>query len=192
VALERAAWLEREHGAAVEWLPFDLHPEYPDEGIPREELHRRYPEDVHERTRQMVEAAGLPYNPPPDVVPRSRLALELTELARDRGLHEAVHTRLMHAYWSEGRNIGERETLLDLGAEAGLDRDEAAEALDKATYGDRVDASTSEAQRNGINAIPAFVLDGRLLLLGAQPHEIFERALRQVSTDGESSKEGEA
>jgi predicted DsbA family dithiol-disulfide isomerase len=192
VALERAAWLEREHGATVEWLPFDLHPEYPDEGIPREELHRRYPEDVHERTRQMVEAAGLLYNPPPDVVPRSRLALELTELARDRGLHEAVHTRLMHAYWSEGRNIGERETLLDLGAEAGLDRDEAAEALDKGTYGDRVEASTYEAQRNGINAIPAFVLDGRLLLLGAQPREIFERALGQVSTAGESSKEGEA
>ena len=78
MALERAAWLEREHGATVEWLPFDLHPEYPPEGIPREELRRRYPEDVHERTRQMVEAAGLTYNPPPDVVPNSRQALELT------------------------------------------------------------------------------------------------------------------
>ena len=191
MALERAAWLENEHSAAVQWLPFDLHPEYPDEGIPRAELHRRYPEDVHERTRQMVEAAGLSYNPPADVVPRSRMALEVTELARDRGLHEEVHTRLMRAYWSEGQNIGARETLLDLVSEAGLDRDEAADVLDAGTYSDRVDASTEEAQRNGINAIPAFVLDSRLLLLGAQPHEIFERALQEVGVVGEASEEGE-
>ena len=185
MALERAAWLEREHGARVEWLPFDLHPEYPPEGIPREELHRRYPEDVHERTRQMVEASGLEYNPPPDVVPNSRQALELTELAREKGLHEPVHSRLMHAYWSEGRNIGDTETLLDLIAEAGIDREEASAALADGRYAARVDASTTQAQQAGIHAIPAFVLDGRLLLLGAQPHEIFERALEQV---GEASE----
>ena len=185
MALERAAWLEREHGATVEWLPFDLHPEYPPEGIPREELRRRYPEDVHERTRHMVEATGLTYSPPPDVVPNSRQALELTELGRERGLHDEVHTRLMRAYWTEARNIGHTDTLLDLSAEAGLDRDEAAAALADRRYAQRVDASTAQAQQAGINAIPAFVLDGRLLLLGAQPHEIFERALERV---GESSE----
>jgi predicted DsbA family dithiol-disulfide isomerase len=185
VALERATWLEREHGATVEWLPFDLHPEYPPEGIPREELHRRYPQDVHERTRQMVAGAGLTYNPPPDVVPNSRRALELTELARDKGLHDDVHTRLMHADWTEAKNIGDTDTLLDLVAEAGLDREEAAAALADRRYAERVDASTAQAQQAGIHAIPAFVLDGRLLLLGAQPHETFERALDQV---GESSE----
>ena len=186
MALERAAWLEREHGAKVQWLPFDLHPEYPPEGIASEELHRRYPEDVHERTRQMVMDAGLEYNPPSEVVPNSRQALELTELARERGLHEQVHTRLMRAYWSEARNIGDTETLLDLVAEAGLDRDEAAAALADRRFAERVDASTAEAQQAGIHAIPAFVLDGRLLLLGAQPHEIFERALEQVEAIPES------
>ena len=185
MALERAAWLTREHGAKVEWLPFDLHPEYPPEGIPREELRRRYPEDVHARTRQMVEDSGLVYNPPADVVPNSRKALELTELARANGLHEEVHTRLMHAYWSEGQNIGETETLLDLVAEAGLDREEAAEALSDRRFGKRVDASTAEAQQAGIHAIPAFVLDRRLLLLGAQPHDIFERALEQVEASSD-------
>jgi predicted DsbA family dithiol-disulfide isomerase len=48
-----------------------------------------------------------------------------------------------------------------------------------------VDASTTQAQQAGINAIPAFVLDGQLLLLGAQPHEIFERALEQVGEKSE-------
>jgi predicted DsbA family dithiol-disulfide isomerase len=185
VALERAAWLEREHGAKVDWLPFDLHPEYPPEGIPREELHRRYPEDVHARTRQMVEASGLAYNPPPDVVPNSRQALELTELARTKGLHDEVHTRLMHAYWSEGRNIGDTETLLDLVTEAGLDREEAAAALAERSFAERVDASTAEAHQAGIHAIPAFVLGRQLLLLGAQPHEIFERAIEQIEASSE-------
>jgi predicted DsbA family dithiol-disulfide isomerase len=183
VALERAAWLESEHGAKVEWLPFDLHPEYPPEGIPREELTRRYSEGVHERTRQMVEAAGLTYNPPPDLVPNSRKALEVTELARDRGLHEEVHTRLMHAYWEEGRNIGDEEVLLRLVEEAGLDPDEAREALAERRYTERVDASTSAAQRQGINGIPAFVLDEQLLLMGAQPRETFELALNQLQSE---------
>jgi predicted DsbA family dithiol-disulfide isomerase len=180
VALERAAWLEREHGAHVEWLPFDLHPEYPPDGIPREELHRRYPEDVHERTRNMVEAAGLSYNPPPDLVPNSRKALEVTELARDRGLHERVHTRLMHAYWEEAQNIGDEDVLLRLVGEAGLDADEARAALAERRYADRVEASTQAAQRQGVNGIPAFVLDERLLILGAQPHETFEHAFVQL------------
>jgi predicted DsbA family dithiol-disulfide isomerase len=180
VALERAAWLEREHGASVEWLPFDLHPEYPPEGIPREELQRRYPADVHERTRRMVEAAGLAYNPPPDLVPNSRKALEVTELARDRGLHEPVHTRLMHAYWEEGQNIGDEEVLVRLVSDAGLDPEEAVAALADRRYADRVDASTYAAQRQGVNGIPAFVLGERLLILGAQPHEAFEQGLAQL------------
>ena len=43
VARERADWLGREAGAVVEWLPFQLHPEYPEEGMPREDLMRRIP-----------------------------------------------------------------------------------------------------------------------------------------------------
>jgi predicted DsbA family dithiol-disulfide isomerase len=161
------------------WLPFDLHPEYPPEGVPRERLAERYGPGIHEHTRRVIEAAGLTYNPPA-VIPNSRKALEVSELARDAGLHGAVHDRLMHAYWSEGADIGDEETLLDLVAEAGLDRGEAKAAVEARRYAQRVDASTQEAQRHGIHAIPAFVLGDRLLLLGAQPHEIFERALEQL------------
>ena len=127
----------------------------------------------------MIEAAGLSYDPPP-VIPNSRKALEVSELARDVGLHEAVHDRLMHAYWSKGRDIGDEEVLLELVAEAGLDRSDAKAALAERRYAQRVDESTREAQRHGIHAIPAFVLGGRLLLLGAHPHEVFERALAQL------------
>ena len=159
----------------MEWLPFDLHPEYPPEGVPRAQLGERYGEGIHERTREAIEAAGFTFDPP-DVIPNSRGPLAVTELARERGLHEPVHARLMHAYWSEGADIGDEDVLLDLVAETGVDRAEAGSALADGVYTDRVSASTRLANMHGVNAIPAFVLDKRLLVMGAQPHEVFERA----------------
>jgi predicted DsbA family dithiol-disulfide isomerase len=171
--------LERRFGAQVEWLPFSLHPEYPPEGIPRSSLEQRYGPGVHGHTQQVIEAAGLTFNPP-DTLANTRHALEVTELARDRGLHEAVHTRLMHAFWSEARDIGDDGVLLELVDEAGLDPDEAREAIADGRYAERVEASTQAANRQGVYAIPAFVLGGRLLVLGAQPEGLFERAVEQL------------
>jgi predicted DsbA family dithiol-disulfide isomerase len=147
--------------------------------VPREQLAERYGSGIHEHTRRAIEAAGLTYNPPA-IIPNSRKALEVTELARGRGLHQPVHDRLMHAYWSEASDIGDEDVLLGLVADAGLDRGEAKGVLDERSHADRVDSSTREAQLHGIHAIPAFVLDGRLLVLGAQPHELFEQAIEQL------------
>jgi predicted DsbA family dithiol-disulfide isomerase len=165
----------------VEWLPFDLHPEYPPEGIPRSELDRRYGEEHRANVRRMVEECGYTYNPPPDVVPNSRKALEVTELARELGLHEAVHTRLMDAYWSEAADIGQEDTLLSLAAEAGVPRDQAGEAIAESRFRGHVLESTRQANLVGINAIPAFVLDDRMLLVGAHPHATFERAFEELA-----------
>ena len=130
----------------------------------------------------MIESAGFRYDPP-TTIPNSRKALAVTELARDRGLHEEVHDRLMRAYWSEGRDIGEDDVLLDLVAEVGLDRGEAEEAMQADEYVARVTGSTREANGHGINAIPAFVLDRRLLVLGAHPHEAFEQAFAMLEKE---------
>lgn len=160
--------------------------EYPPEGIAREELHARYGADFHQGVRELVEASGWTYDPPPEVVPSSRKALEVTELARERGLHADVHTRLMHAYWSEQADIGDEDTLLGLVEQAGLDRSEAASALAERRYADRVEAATDQAFAHGINAVPAFVLDRRLLLLGVHPHDVFEQAFNQLQTGKDS------
>jgi predicted DsbA family dithiol-disulfide isomerase len=129
----------------------------------------------------MFEANGLVYNPHPEVVPNTKDALRVTELARERGLHKEVHDRLMDAYWKEGRNIGSPEELRSLAGEAGLDSAEVDKVLAGDEYADRVQASTTEAHSVGINGIPAFVLDGRLLILGAQPRELFEQAYAQLA-----------
>ena len=163
------------------WLPFDLHPEYPAEGIQRAELHARYGDAFHERLQQSFAASGLVYNPPPEVVPNTMRALRVTEFARERGLHRHVHDRLMRAYWEEARNIGDSGDLLALAVEAGLDENEAAEVI---AGEERVRTSTAQAQSIGITGIPAFLLDGRVLVLGAQPRAVFEQALAQLDQQG--------
>jgi predicted DsbA family dithiol-disulfide isomerase len=173
----------REFDADVVWLPFDLHPEYPPEGIPLAELHRRYGIGVGERDplRDRFAAYGLEYNRP-EIVPNTRLALRLSELARERGLHQQFHDRLMDAYWSEATNIGDPDELRRLAAEVGLAADDVESVIaDPSAYLDLVEESTGQAYSIGIDAVPAFVLDRRLIVLGAQPLEVFRRAFAQLA-----------
>jgi predicted DsbA family dithiol-disulfide isomerase len=170
-----------EFDADVVWLPFDLHPEYPPEGIPLAELHRRYGIGVGKRDplRDRFAAAGLEYNRP-EVVPNTRPALRMSELARERGLHEPFHDRLMDAYWSEATDIGDPDELRRLAAEVGLDAEDVERVIaDPAAYLDLVEGSTRQAFSIGINAVPAFLLDRRLIVLGAQPLDVFRRAFAQ-------------
>ena len=165
----------------MNWLPFDLHPEYPPEGIPRAQLLARYGgEAMTERMRTFFAARGLDYNPHLEVVPNSMSAQRLTELARELGRHRELHDRLMEAYWSEAQNIGDPDVLRREAAAAGLPADEVEAVLGSDRYRDRILASTREAFSVGATAVPAFVLDRRLLVLGAQPDEVFAQAFAQL------------
>jgi predicted DsbA family dithiol-disulfide isomerase len=165
------------HGAVLTWLPFDLHPEYPPEGIPREQLLARYSASANDHVRRMFEQAGLSYNPHAEIVPNSKKALRLAELARDLGRHDEFHDRVMDAYWEEARNIGDEDELRALASDVGLPPEDVERVLVGDEYADRVRVSTQQAASLGINGIPAFLIDSRLLVLGAQPPEAFERAL---------------
>ena len=172
-------WLRREFDAEVTWLPFDLHPEYPPGGLPRAELIARYGSSFNERLRGRFEEEGLAYNPHPDVIPNSFDALRLTELARELDRHEEIHDRLMDAYWRDGADLGDQDTLRRLLDD--LPADEVERVLATDAYRDRVHESTRQAQTLGINGIPAWVIDGRLLVPGAQPREIFRQAFAQLA-----------
>ena len=174
----------REFDADVTWLPFDLHPEYPPEGIPLAELHRRYgmATGAADPLRARFADAGLEYNRP-DTVPNTRLALRVTELAREQGQHDAFHNRLMDAYWSEAVNIGDADELRRLAGEVGVDGVERV-IDDPDAYLDAVEGSTRQAFSIGVNAVPAFLLDRRLIVLGAQPIEVFRQAFAQLGEEG--------
>lgn len=186
VATERAAWLEERYGAQVEWLPFDLHPEYPPEGISIEELRAKYPAGLHDQVDRMIDEAGLPRGERRRV-PNSRAALNVTELARDRGIHEELHKRLMSAYWAEGRDIGDAGVLVDEAAAVGLDAEEVRRVIAELPYADRIAAATSALFELGGGGVPGWVVDDRVFVPGAQPHELFERVMQKLGHGGDTS-----
>ena len=136
-------------------------------------------------------AADLPFTLS-EHIPNSRAALRVAELARDAGLHDALHDRLMHAYWGEGEDIGDHDVLRRHAAAAGLDAAEVDDVLRSDRYLDRVTASTQEAVSIGVTGVPGFLLDGRLLVLGAQPEEVFERAFEQLGRSSGAEPEAAA
>jgi predicted DsbA family dithiol-disulfide isomerase len=128
----------------------------------------------------MIEGAGLVHDPPPDRVPNSNRALRLTELARDRGVHDALHHRLLTGYWSRRLDIGDPEVLVAEAAAVGIPEVDARAALDSEDLGGRVEASTRAALRNGVSGVPAWSIDRRLVIPGAQPREVFDTILRRL------------
>jgi predicted DsbA family dithiol-disulfide isomerase len=173
-------WMERQFGARVTWLPFDLHPEYPAEGIPRAELDARYGQSSRDRIRAMFADEGLVYAPPPDVVSSTRLALELGEGAREEGLHRAYHDRAMDAYWAQGVDLSPRSTLEEIARAVGMSEAGISRALDDRAWAPVVDSSTARAQAAGATGVPAFVVDWRVLVVGAQPREVLAQAIEQA------------
>jgi predicted DsbA family dithiol-disulfide isomerase len=163
--------------ATVEWLPFDLHPEYPPEGVPRN------PERAA-RGAELFASYGLTYNPPP-VSPRSLDAQRLAEHARSQGLYAPFFERTMDAYWVEAQDIGDHAVLRALAVETGVEG--ADEVLAGDRYADVVARSTADAHSIGIRGIPAFLLDRRLLVLGAHPRETFEQAFAHLAASTPTS-----
>jgi predicted DsbA family dithiol-disulfide isomerase len=159
---------------------FDLHPEYPPEGIPREWLERRYGSHFADSVRGMIEEAGLPVSTEIDRVPSSRKSLLLAELARDEGKLDDFKRLAFAAYWADGRDIGDDELLTAIAREAGLPEDEVRAELMQEQRLDRVLASTAEATGVGVTGVPAWVIDERVLVPGAQPHDVFEGVLEKL------------
>jgi predicted DsbA family dithiol-disulfide isomerase len=98
-------------------------------------------------------------------------AHQVIHLGLQRGVQDAVKERLLHAYFTAGEAVGDREVLVRLGAEAGLDADEVRTALAEQRYAEAVRADEAEAAALGISGVPFFVVDRKYGVSGAQPPE---------------------
>jgi predicted DsbA family dithiol-disulfide isomerase len=128
----------------------------------------------------MFAAAGLPRAETLEKVPNSRRALMLSEYARERGIFEALHARLFDAYWARGRDIGDEQVLVEEGTAVGLEASDVTEALVDERYFERVQSDTKAALEMGAGGVPAWLIDQRLLVPGAQPHEVFDRVMERL------------
>ena len=101
----------------------------------------------------------------------------MAELARERGVHEEVHQRLMHGYWADDADISDPEVLVAL---SGLDADEVRDVAKTHPYQDRINELTRAVFEMGANGVPAFAVDDKVLIPGAQPHSLFEKVMDKL------------
>lgn len=134
---------------------------------------------------QMAEEVGLNYQFDTMILTNTFDAHRLTMLAKSHGLMKEMTERLLRAYFTESKHIGDHTTLTELAVEVGLNRDEVAAMLASGDRGDEVRADQQEAATVGIRSVPFFLINRKYSLSGAQPTDVFVQALQKVySQDG--------
>jgi predicted DsbA family dithiol-disulfide isomerase len=126
------------------------------------------------------ESLGLPFEGPSADFD-SRDALQALEFARDLGQKVLDQTLdgLFNANFTHLANLGEREELLDVCRELGLDREALELALEDGRYEAELDLAEAEAERYGIEQIPT-ILVGRSKIVGAAPKEVLATVVCQA------------
>jgi predicted DsbA family dithiol-disulfide isomerase len=138
---------------------------------------------AQERMAGLATAEGLEFRREGGRVGNTFDAHQLVHLGKERGIQDQVIERLLRAHFSEQRSLFDRDSLVDLAAEAGLDREEARTALAAGRYAQAVRADEAQAHALGASGVPFFVFDDRYGVSGAQRSEIFSEVLARTWAD---------
>jgi len=152
----------------------------PPEGLSLEDVLDSDADEAWAMARSLQDTAaefGLPFGELKRVS-NSRLAQELAAWADSSGKARPFHEALFHAFFVEGKDIGDKSVLADLAVAVGLDRDRALQVLEGRLYRKAVDADWARARKLGIRMAPTFVMDGRLLE-GTKPYPVLEAWFRE-------------
>ncbi len=194
-SLEQA--LERTRGeveAEIHFQPFELNPQLGAEGEDAaEHLQKKYGMPAaqlaanQEAIRARGEALGFTF----DMARRRRIhntfdAHRLlhwagTSFEDGEGRQRELKHALLRGYFTDGRDVSDHDTLVDVAASVGLPADRAREILASDTYADDVRTVEQFFLQQGINAVPAVIVERKHLISGGQPVEVFERALREIA-----------
>jgi predicted DsbA family dithiol-disulfide isomerase len=171
----------------VRWLPFQLNPTMPKEGISRKEYRTRKfgswerSLELDAKVVAVGETEGIHFAfDRIERTPNTLDAHRLIWLADKEGVQDAVVEALFRAYFTDGRDISNRQTLIDVVAESGLDRGKAEGVLNCDDGLEAVREADQLARQFRVEGVPFFVVNGRLTLSGAQMPEAFLDAFRQA------------
>lgn len=174
LAVEQIDRLSREYGLQPLWRPHWLHPDTPPEGVPRE--HSAEADAKAERRQAWIREMA------PEQFPRMRFpekrqysfrAFEALEFAYDSGLDFPFVAALYELMWTQGRDIGDTDTLLAAAEAAGLDAAALREALDEHRYAQRAFDAVNQAREIGIMNTPTIYL-GRTRINGWTYYEVLQ------------------
>jgi predicted DsbA family dithiol-disulfide isomerase len=186
--LEKAvAALDGRHEVRVRWLPFQLSPTMPKEGVSRRD-YRTKKFGSWDRSQELdarVVAVGkeegieLAFDRI-ERTPNTFDAHRLIGLAGEQGVQDAVVEGLFRAYFTEGRDISSRQKLLDVVAKAGLDRKGAEAVLNSDNGLEAIKEADSLARRFRVDGVPFFIVNGKITMSGAQQADALLDAFRQA------------
>lgn len=188
--LERAlAALGPAQNLQVHWRPFQLNPLMPKEGISRKQYRIakfgswEHSLELDAKVIAVGKEEGIEFNfERIERTPNTVEAHRLIWLAGEHGNQDAVVEHLFLAYFTEGKDIGCRQVLIDIAAEAGLDRNRAETALNSSEGLDAIAEAGAQARRNRVEGVPFFVINGKITLAGAQPPATILAALQQADS----------
>ena len=128
----------------------------------------------------MARNVGLTYHFDKAVVANSFDAHRFSHLAKKHGLQDQAEERLFAAYFSEGKNTADHQTLVQLGVEIGLNADEVARVLAGNDYAADVQRDIAEARQVGATGVPFFVFNRKYAVSGAQDSATFLEVLERM------------
>ena len=180
----------------IEWKSFQLDPTIPKsfekkvstyeylaerKGMPVERS-----KEMHDNIVETARKVGLTYNFEKAVVANSFDAHKLIQLAKTKGLGDAAEESLFKAYFSNGQDMSDHSTLVQLGNEIGLNEEEITAALVSEEFEAKVNFDVSEGSQLGVTGVPFFVFDRKYAVSGAQPIETFLNALKQSHAESKN------
>jgi len=175
IGMQRAEQLAREFPIEIVWKGLEIHPEVPPQGIPLEGFMPEMLANLEAQVRALAEEIGLEMQMP-EKLSNSHLALLGAEYAREYGKLAEYHEMVFSAYFQNGKDIGDIETLVELWNRIDDDSLSFREALLTERHVLHLKSSIAEAHSFGISAVPAFLFSTGTIILGAQPYHILRGA----------------
>ena len=182
----------------IEWKSFQLDPSIPktfetkintiEYLAERKGMSIEKSKELHANVIETAKKVGLDYDFEKAVVANSFDAHRLIQLAKTKGLGDAAEESLFKAYFTDGKDMSDHSTLVQLGKEIGLNEEEIISALASEEFEAKVNFDVSEGSQLGVTGVPFFVFDRKYAVSGAQPIETFLNALKQ--SHAESKNEG--
>jgi predicted DsbA family dithiol-disulfide isomerase len=181
IGFETVRKLKPEFDLEIAWRGFQIHPEWPAEGMPASEFRREMDPETRRaiwaRIQSMAEAVGFEMKQPA-LLTNSRLTLEAAEFANECGKGEAFEERVFRAYFSEGLNVGGQGVIADLASEVGIDRNDLNLAIESNRYSTRLRNNSLVAHTRGVSGVPTFFV-GDYPLVGAQSEDVMRQILQR-------------
>jgi predicted DsbA family dithiol-disulfide isomerase len=172
--------LKAEYQVDVEWRPYYLRPDTPAEGLDLPDyILRARANGSDERLQSMAHMHGMEFKSTERIY-NTRIAHEATEYAREHGKGLEFHRVVFRQVYAEGQDPSKWDVLRSAAEEVGLDADDMQSVVYSGKYTAEVAAQVRHAQEIGVTGVPTYVINDRYAVVGAQPYEVFKRALAKI------------